>query len=198
MTRSSQILTAPEMRTPAGDLRARPDFPSVRAPTVPRMERPAPGGQAERGYTISEAARITGHTRNQIEYLDRTGLISPTIRRPGGKRRYFSFFELVELRTLARLRGDGDERISLQKVRRVVEVLEQLRDRPLRTCTLIGDGGSVFWVDEGSLVDVLNRCQTVMTVIVNLHGVEHEVRREMDLAGLAAPEIRHLPAEAAA
>ena len=152
------------------------------------MTSASPVAAAERGYTISEAARITGHTRSQLEYLDRTGLICPSVRRPGGKRRYFSFFELVELRTLARLRGDGDERISLQKVRRVVAALETVRDRPLRTCTLISDGGSVFWVDEqANVLDVLNRFQAVFAV--SLHGLEHEVRRELDAAGLPAPAV---------
>jgi DNA-binding transcriptional MerR regulator len=142
----------------------------------------------ERGYTIEEAARIVGFTRRQIEYLDATDVVTRTLVRPGGKRRYFRFYDLVELRTLHRLRADGQN--SLQKVRRVVRELEKVRDRPLRTCTLISaDGGGIFYVDEDSMsvVDVLRRHQIV--IAVSLLGIEHEVRRELNRIGLDAPPL---------
>lgn len=149
-----------------------------------------PESTPERGYTIAQASTITGLSRRRLEYLAQTGLVCPSLRRPGGKRRYYSFFELVELRTIARLRGAGEERISLQQVRRVVRELEKVRDRPLRSCTLLSDGGKIFWLEEDSkaLIDVLGQWQVVLAV--SLHGLEWEVRRELHRLDLPAPPPR--------
>lgn len=142
------------------------------------------------GYSIRQAARVSGVTRRQIEYWLQTDLVRQSVTVPGRARPLFSFFDLVELRTIARLRDDG--RISLQKVRRVVGELEKVRDRPLRTCTLLSDGRRIYYVDEdgGTIVDVLHEWQTV--IAVSLHRVEFEVRAELSLAGLQAPPVREV------
>lgn len=148
----------------------------------------SPAGPARPvGYTIEQAARLTGVTRRQIEYWVKTDLVRQTVQVDGWKRRLFSFFDLVELRTVARLRDDG--RISLQRVRRVVRELEKVRDRPLRQCTLLTDGATVYYVAEesGAVIDVLSSWQTV--IAVSLDGVEWELRRELAEQGLPVPPV---------
>lgn len=142
------------------------------------------------GYTIAQAARIVRVTRRQLEYWASPphALVSPSITREGSKRRLYSFFDLVELRTLARLCDEG--RISLQKVRRVVGELEKVRDRPLRQCTLYSDGDTIYYLDENdpegqTAIDVLRSWQVVLAI--KLHGVEWEVRREIAALQLPAP-----------
>jgi DNA-binding transcriptional MerR regulator len=139
------------------------------------------------GYTIAQTARIVGVTRRQLEYWAETGLIAPSVVKPGGKRKLYSFFDLVELRTLGRLRAEGD--VTLQRMRKVIAELEKVRDRPLATCRLVAADGNVFMVDDSDgetiLVEVLNRWQLV--TCVSLLGLEYEVRREMGRIGLPAP-----------
>ncbi|MGB4071012.1 MAG: MerR family transcriptional regulator [bacterium] len=69
-------------------------------------------------YQIREVERITGLTRRQIDYLDRSSLVEATYHSSGGKKqaRFWSFVDLVALRTVRKLR---EENVSLQKIRKV-------------------------------------------------------------------------------
>jgi DNA-binding transcriptional MerR regulator len=143
------------------------------------------------GYTIAQASRIVGATRRQLEYWAETDLVAPALTRPGGRRRLYTFFDLVELRTLLRLRSEGQ--VPLQRLRKVIAELEGVRDRPLRTCTLISAHQRVFLVeDNDTVIEVLREEQLVMAL--SIEGLEFEVRREIKRRGLPAPP----PLEAAA
>ena len=139
------------------------------------------------GYNVSQAARIVGVSRRQLDYWAETDLIAPSVVPAGKTRRLYSFFELIELRTLARLREEGQ--ISLQRMRRVLAELEKVRDRPLATCRLVAAEGNVFLLDDDedglTITEVMDRWQ--MVTAVSLHGLEYEVRRELGRIGLAAP-----------
>jgi len=142
------------------------------------------------GYTTVEAAALTGMTRGRIQYLAEKRLVTP-VARPGGRRRYYSFQNLVELRAISHL-IEGDDHASIAKVRKVVDALRQITDRPLLTCTLLVKDGEVLWADlsqdgETALIDILRGFQTVL-VAVNLATVEAEVRRAAGIAGVAVPQ----------
>jgi hypothetical protein len=156
-------------------------------PKHPPAGRPTSG--EDRGYTAVQAARIAGLTKRRVTYLAEQGLVVPSLTRPGGRRRHYSFSELVELRTVARL-TDREARISTYRVRQVVEALREIRDRPLLTCTLAVCDGNVLWADEQNrtLVDVMRGFQTVL--VVNLAYVETDVKRELEREGLQPPHER--------
>ncbi len=139
------------------------------------------------GYTAVQAEKIVGLSRRRLQYLAAKGLVVPSIQRPGGRRRYYSFFELVELRAIRKL-TDGDDRTSLQKIRAVVAALREIQDRPLLTCTLIVSDGRVYWVDHetDAVIDVQRGFQSVL-VAVNLGGLESEIRRLLALEHLPLP-----------
>lgn len=96
-------------------------------------------------FNVDTVLRLTSLTARQVRYWDTTGLVSPSIRpaKGRGSKRLYSFEDLVELRTVARLLSAG---ISLQKVRRVVEQIKGVRDvaRPLASLRFLTDGDTVF------------------------------------------------------
>lgn len=167
----------------AGRIRTWQDLPSGAPATVPAM---AP---SVLGYTIAHASRVTGHTRNQLEFLDRSGLLSPRPLRPHSRRRHFEFFDLVVLRALARMRGDGPDRLSERRARQIVQALAGLRGRALTGRWLVSDGSSAFWLDHGSAAHVASRTRSALLVMVDLHAIEHEVRRELARVQLPAPTV---------
>jgi DNA-binding transcriptional MerR regulator len=155
------------------------------------LKEPAPTGANDGGggYTAVQAARIAGLTTRRLAYLAEQDLVAPSLIRPGGRRRYYSFADLIELRTINRLTA-GENRISTRRVRKVVEALREIHDRPLVTCTLAVCDGQVLWADEQTrtLIDVLQGFQTVL--VVNLGYVETDVRRALAHEGLALPHQR--------
>jgi tetratricopeptide (TPR) repeat protein len=73
----------------------------------------------EQQFTRSEVERMTGATRQQLDYWSRLRLLQPRSR---WGERFFNFSDLVAVEALRRLTA---QRISAQRLRRVVQTLEQ-------------------------------------------------------------------------
>jgi predicted RNase H-like HicB family nuclease/DNA-binding transcriptional MerR regulator len=97
------------------------------------------------GYNVDTVVKLAEVTARQVRYWDTSGLLRPSLHKARGRgsRRLYSFEDLVELRTVARLLQAG---ISLQKVRRVATHIRQVRDvdRPLARLRFLTDGEGVF------------------------------------------------------
>lgn len=121
-------------------------------------------------YNVDTVIELTGLTARQIRYWDTTGLVSPSLQRAKGRgsKRLYSFEDLVELRTVARLLTAG---ISLQRVRKVVDYIVRVRDvaRPLASLRFLVDGNDVFISSEDTLrwEDALRSGQILLIVPVD-------------------------------
>lgn len=79
------------------------------------MQIKKPGTLAYQGFTTSDVVRLTGLSRRQLSYWDRTGLFKPSILQSHGRgsRRVYSFLDLVQLRVLKKLLDGGLSRRCL-------------------------------------------------------------------------------------
>lgn len=121
---------------------------------------PAPNGRASDSvsYPSDLAAALSGATPGQLQYWrtassGRPALLVPEYRR--GRRWLYSFRDVLALRTFAYLR----ESVSLQKVRRAVQTLEDLGDEGhLSSYRLVAtDDGSIVWITPGqNYVDLVS------------------------------------------
>ena len=116
------------------------------------------------GCNVTSVKQLAELTPRQIRYWDTSGLVRPSVGRARGRgsRRLYSFEDLVELRTISRLRKAG---ISLQKVRHVVKEIREV-DRPLTRLRFLTDGATVFVGsdDPKRWKDVINGSQVVWLV----------------------------------
>lgn len=139
------------------------------------------------GFTAQQACRLTDCTAHQLRYWDRVGLIQPSIQSTGGrpgKRRLYSFRDLVALRVVKSLLDNG---MSVQRVRRAWDYLRRTADMDghLAEVKLVTDGQSIFKVasDEGELIDALREGQLAFFVAIDeiTREVEEDVTRfELD------------------
>jgi DNA-binding transcriptional MerR regulator len=139
------------------------------------------------GFTAQQACRLTDCTAHQLRYWDRVRLIQPSIQGTGGrpgKRRLYSFRDLVALRVVKSLLDNG---MSVQRVRRAWDYLRRTADmdQHLAEVKLVTDGQSIFKVasDEGELVDALREGQLAFFVAIDeiTRQVEEDVTRfELD------------------
>lgn len=139
------------------------------------------------GFTAQQACRLTDCTAHQLRYWDRVALIQPSIQGTGGrpgKRRLYSFRDLVALRVVKSLLDNG---MSVQRVRRAWDYLRRTADmdQHLAEVKLVTDGQSIFKVasDEGELVDALREGQLAFFVAIDeiTRQVEEDVTRfELD------------------
>jgi len=152
--------------------------------------RAAPGEEGERhleAFTAQQACRLTGCTPHQLRYWDRVKLVAPSVQATGGrpgKRRLYSFRDLVALRVV---RGLLDNGMSVQRVRRAWDYLRRTADMDthLSEVRLVTDGQSIFRIasDEDELIDALREGQLAFFVAIDqiTREVEEDVSRfELD------------------
>lgn len=123
----------------------------------------------QQGFTVKQASRLTNCTEHQLRYWDQVGLVPPSVQstnRRAGKRRLYSFPDLVSLRVVRSLLDSG---MSLQRVRRAWEYLRRHGDidRHLSEVTLVTDGYTIFQRGEDDqLLDALRNGQLAFLVEV--------------------------------
>jgi DNA-binding transcriptional MerR regulator len=111
-------------------------------------------------FSSGQAQAFAGVTQRQLEYWDKTGLISPSVQVGTGKgsRRLYSQLDLVQLRVAKSLLDAG---MSLQAVRKSVRFLDQQLpkiDFPLSELLLVSDGRSIYAYRESSVaLDTVRR-----------------------------------------
>lgn len=139
------------------------------------------------GFTAQQASNLTLCTAHQLRYWDKVNLVRPSIQstdgRPG-RRRLYSFRDLVALRVVKSLLDNG---MSVQRVRRAWDYLRRTADMDshLSEVKLVTDGQSIFRVaqDEEELLDALRQGQLAFFVAINeiAQSVEEDVTRfELD------------------
>ena len=152
---------------------------------------PCPPGMEDQhvleGFTAQQASRLTGCTAHQLRYWDRVDLVNPSVQGTGGRpgrRRLYSFRDLVALRVVKSLLDNG---MSVQRVRRAWDYLRRTADmdRHLAEVQLVTDGNTIFRVasDDEELVDALREGQLAFFVAINqiAQSVEEDVTRfELD------------------
>lgn len=125
---------------------------------MPRRRKPV-------SFRISEVSRVVGATYSQLEYWDKTGLVSPSIRAAAGRgsRRLYSIEDIFELKVLVKLLESS---VPLQRIRSSFRFIRG-QSRNLASFVVLTDGKTVyFYEDYNVLVDTLKQGQTVLRITV--------------------------------
>lgn len=136
------------------------------------------------GYRGASAAAAAGISYRQLDYWDRTGLITPSIQLASGSgsQRLYSFRDILLLKLVKRLLDTG---VSLQQIRMAVEQLRKSGISDLTNTTLMSDGASVYLcTSQDEVIDLLGQGQGVFGIAVG--RVLREV--EATLVDFAAEE----------
>ncbi len=142
-----------------------------------------------RGVTACNAVAIS---YRQLDYWARTGLVVPSIRDASGSgtQRLYSFRDMVVLKVVKRLLDAG---VSLQNIRRAIEVLRSRGVDDLAQITLISDGTTVYECrSPEEVVDLLQGGQGVFGIAIG--GAFKEIQGS--LAQLPAERAGAEPIEA--
>jgi len=152
-----------------------------------RLGRETLGGVLLEGFTAQQTSILTGCTAHQLRYWDKVDLVRPSLQRTDGRpgrRRLYSFRDLVALRVVKSLLDNG---MSIQRVRRAWDYLRRMAnlDGHLSEVKLVTDGNSIFRVagDDNELLDALREGQLAFFVAINeiALSVEDDVTRfELD------------------
>lgn len=126
----------------------------------------APEMDPNMGYRGTAAASAVGISYRQLDYWDRTGLVSPSVRgaQGSGTQRLYSFRDVLVLKLVKNLLDTG---ISLQQIRTAVEQLREAGIHDLARITLMSDGARVYLcTTQDEVIDLLGRGQGVFGIAV--------------------------------
>jgi len=128
------------------------------------------------GYTVAQAARLTGCTTSQLRHWARRGLVVPSGTAPAGAgSNSYDFRDLVALRLVRSLLDAG---LPSARVGVACQALIAAGD-DLASLRLVTDGSSVWACrDDGQILDALRAGQLALFVAVDrlAEDVESEVR----------------------
>src|SRR5262245_41799354 len=133
------------------------------------------------GFTAHQVTKFTGCTPRQLRYWDRIGLVQPSVQSTGGRPgvpRLYAFRDLVALKVVKSLLDGG---MSLQRVRRAWDYLNDTADldQHLSEVKLVTDGQSIFKIcrRDGEVLDALRDGQMAFFVAIDeiARGVDGEV-----------------------
>src|SRR5207253_10687382 len=102
-------------------------------------------------FTADHVCRLTGLTKRQLSYWDRTGFFPPHYADDNRRRpfsRIYDFRDLVGLRTIALLRNKYN--IPFQQLRRAGAWLARHHETPWASLKFYIGGGKVFFDDPES------------------------------------------------
>src|SRR5499426_1337582 len=119
------------------------------------------------GYRGVTACHAVGISYRQLDYWARTGLVVPGVRDTSGSgtQRLYSFRDIVVLKVVKRLLDAG---VSLQNIRKAIDVLRSRGADDLAQITLISDGTTVYECrSPEEVVDLLQGGQGVFGIAIS-------------------------------
>lgn len=159
---------------PDGRLTRKIEAPAAKAAAPTKTGSPVKGV-----YSVADVARMFGYTPSRLRNWVRIGLLEPSAQIGG--RRYFTFRDLISVRTA---KGLLDAGVPVREVRRSVESLRRaLPDgtQPLSDLRVIADGNAVVVEDREGVYEALTgqrvldfRVDGLRTEVVRMLEVHHD------------------------
>jgi DNA-binding transcriptional MerR regulator len=144
---------------------------------------------SKESFSAEQVARISGLSSYMIDYLSRSKIVKPTVLpQPGrGRRRLYSFGDIVVLRAVSTLLSSG---ISVARLRKGISTLQKQYGRELRTtpshffCT---DGKNVYFRDASGVVsDLTKGGQQVFAFVIDLKRLQADTEKKLKAQRRAA------------
>lgn len=135
------------------------------------------------GFPTGQAARLTGLTRRQLAYWDKTGLFTPSLVRPRGRGtpRVYSFLDLVQLRVAKQLLDAG---LSARKLKMCLKYLrENVTDSVIASGAFVVAGTEVLMLTDNPLAAVNIAGYGQMVWLIGLAPVAREIEDAVGLSG---------------
>lgn len=123
-------------------------------------------------FTPDQACRVSGLTRRQLAYWDKTGFFHPRMTTERARfSRMYSYRDVVGLRAIATLR----DKVPLQQLRRVGQWLYDRHEEPWSRLRFQVFGREVVFEDESGIPRVAGTDQVVLSILMT--DVEQDASR---------------------
>ncbi len=131
-------------------------------------------------YSADRARRLTGLSARQIQYWDEQDFIRPSLtkRKGRGRRRLYSFRDLLSLRVAADLR----QHVSLHLIRKVTNHLRRLNYRdPLAELSFVVVGDKLYFRESSRWQESRQLGQVIASYVVPVGAIAADLQRQIAL-----------------
>ncbi|MFZ3032966.1 MAG: MerR family transcriptional regulator [Parvibaculum sp.] len=133
----------------------------------------------ESHYDLRQVHQWTGHSEQMIDYLCRTGIVTPVEpgRRGRGRMRKFKFADIVLLRTVKLLLDQG---VSVKKIsaslQNIREKFEEFTPGQLPNHYIFSDGQNVYLkIKKDVLAEISKSNQLAFSFIMHLPALQKDI-----------------------
>lgn len=129
-------------------------------------------------FTADRVRRLTGLSARKIQYWDERGLVRPSLtkRHGRGRRRVYSFRDLVSLKVAAELR----QSVSLQLIRGVNDHLRRLDYRdPLAELSFVVKGGRLYFKESDRWQESRQLGQVVASYVIPVGLIAASLQKQI-------------------
>lgn len=128
-------------------------------------------------FGTKDASKVAGLTIRQLQYWDKSNLISPSVSRFKGNRRLWTESDLLRLLIIKKLQDAG---MSVQSIRKSLNFIQSLLAEHNPTdLILVSDGYTIYaYKDTDTILDTLHAGQQVFRL--TLGEVAKEMKREIE------------------
>jgi len=133
-------------------------------------------------FSAEDVYRVTGLTQRQLAYWDKTVFFAPEHADPERRAftRVYSFRDIVGLRTISKLLGEGIPTAELRKLGRwLAERAEEWSETPWASLTFYVGGRHVYFDDPRRQVRRAGVPPEQTAMPVEMKKIVHEVRQEV-------------------
>ena len=135
-------------------------------------------------FSVKQTAKLSGLSVAMLNYLCRVGIAVPTSPKTTGRgrRRLYSFGEIVFLKAVARLLDAG---ISVKRLRGsfgdLNEKLRNIGPVPKVSGHLVTDGKKIYFQETSVKIEELTSGQKCFAFLIELAPLQKEVAKDIEL-----------------
>lgn len=128
-------------------------------------------------FEIECAARLSDLSISMVDYLCRTKIVVPTTGKRGrGRKRKYTFAEVVVLRTISKLLKAGVDVCKLGKAIKALRAYHpEITPDTLPSTYLVTDGRDIFFRSKNGVIECLASGQLAFAFVIEIAAVRKEI-----------------------
>lgn len=133
-------------------------------------------------YEIGYAAKLSDLSISMVDYLCRTKIVVPTTNVRGrGRRRIYTFAEVVVLRAISKLLNAG---VGVSKLGNALKALRkyhtEITPDSLSSLYLVTDGKEVFLRQKDDMLECLVSGQMAFAFVIEISSIRKEILEHLE------------------
>lgn len=138
-------------------------------------------------FDIGTVAKLSGLSIAMVDYLCRTKIVVPTCKLRGrGRKRLYTFPQIIVLRVISKLLGAG---VSVSKLGKAIKGLKkfhpEITPNTLPGLYLVTNGAEIYFRRKDEVLECLSNGQLSFAFVIEIEAVKNEIIKNEEYIAVA-------------